>query len=498
MGTSIRVQVALTLLLIAAPAGALSAAPDKPIDLGPGPQLFIDDYLIAQSDGVARKVVQPQRFLKEPVVTSFKGHQNWQPWYTVIHDPAQPAERRFRMWYNADTVDDPAEGAFGPVLGYVESADGMNWPLPYQRLGNADGILFGASVLDSGPKHPKPDERFKLLYHSHFPTQNRGGPVVCFSRDGMQWTQHNGGKQVLLNTGDSWHAGFDPVRKRYFMIGKVFQPYTWTNLEGQKVNRAIRIYGVSFSDDFRTWSPMKLVITPDEKDPGVTEWYAAVGFQSRGDLLIAFLQVLRDDLTAAGASKEVIDCNMGNPGGGMGHTVLAWSRDGGETWQRDRHTDPFLEPVPEVGAWDHAMAWVSTTVPVGDEIYLYYAGYRWGHKFRRSEDRQIGLVKTKRDRYVARQAGPGGGKIMTPKLKLDANALALNADVASGGEIRVQVCDDSGKPLPGFSFADCTPITGDSLSAPVTWKQPLSSVKGNPLRLEFSLRDARLFSFELN
>jgi hypothetical protein len=52
-------------------------------------------------------------------------------------------------------------------------------------------------------------------------------------------------------------------------------------------------------------------------------------------LLLGFLQVLRDDLTATGAPQEAIDCNLGTPGAGMGHTVLIWTRDG-ETWHRDR------------------------------------------------------------------------------------------------------------------------------------------------------------------
>jgi hypothetical protein len=466
----------------------------KPIALQNGPYLLIDDYLIAKSDGVERKVMQPKRFLKEPIVTSGPEHQNWQPWLTVLRDPALPEQKRFRMWYNADTVDNPAEGAFGPVLGYLESADGIYWPGPYQRLEKLDSMMVGCSVVDDGPQSHIPSERYKLMYFS----SRAFGPVVAFSPDGLRWTMHNHGESILNDkTGnDSSHASYDPLRQRYLLIGKSLRPYTWTNVEGRKVSQTIRTYGTSFSKDFKTWTDPKQVFVPDEKDPGVTEWYGAVGFQVRGDLIIAFLQVLRDDLSAEGAPKEAVDCNLGNPGSGMGHTVLCWTRDG-ETWHRDRQTDAYFEPVPEVGAWDHAMAWISSAVPVDDEMYLYYVGFRWGHKYRRSVDRQIGLVKTMRDRYVARQAGEQEGVITTPLITLTAKAMTLNAD-AVGGEVQMQITDADGKPLPGFSFADCQPITSDALDEPVQFRQPLSELKDKPVHLEFNLRNARLFAFNLS
>jgi hypothetical protein len=400
------------------------------------------------------------------------------------------------MWYTADVLDNPAEGAFDSRLALLESADGARWPGPYRRPENVAGILFGASVIDDGPRHPQPAERYKIIYYSQSAPGQKAGPVVAFSPDGLQWTMHERGKPVLPNTGDSWHAAYDPIRKRYFLIGKQQGNYQWTNSEGKAVNKNIRRYLTSFSQDFKNWSATKLVFSPDALDPGITEWYGMVGFQVRGDLIVGFLQVLRDDLSAEGAPPEAVACNLGNAGAGVGYTVLAWTRDG-ETWHRDRHTDPFFSPNPDVGSWDHAVSWVSSSAIVGDEVYLYYAGYRWGHKYRRSVDRQVGLLKVQRDRFVARQAGAQGGTLATRPLTLagDAAHLALNVD-AQGGEVRVQITGAAGKPIPGFSFADCRPITVDSLSAPVEWKESLASLRNQPVQLEFSLNSARLYAFE--
>jgi hypothetical protein len=512
---------ALLLPLIAAhPAWAQAAPssnrPDEPADAGgplalaKGPHLLLDDHLIARSTGVQRKVIPPERSLDGPIVTGAVEHQNWQPFLTVLHDPAAPPMQRFRMWYNVDVVDDLRDGQWFGKTGYLESADGIRFPGPYQRLESLteDGrVRFGASVLDEGPHHLVPAQRYKMLY---FDAGKRVGPRVAFSPDGFNWSLHGGGQPILskTNSDDIWTAGFDPLRKRYFLIGKHFGPYSWTNAQGEKLHFSIRRYFTSFSQDFKTWTdPQGMVYSPDESDLGVTQWYGAAGFQVRGDLIVGFLRVLRDDLTTEGAPDEAIQANttgfagvganlLGARGGaGMGYTVLTWTRDG-QTWHRDRHTDQFLAPDPRIGAWDHAMAWVGSSVAIGDELYLYYAGYRWGHKYRHSVDRQIGLVKMLRDRFVARQAEEQAGTLTTRTLTLGAHTLLLNT-AAHGGEVRVQVTTATGEPIPGFRFDDCRPIAVDALAAPVRWQQPLTALRGRPVRLEFSLRHARLFAFEL-
>jgi hypothetical protein len=495
------------MLLVTPRAWAQSAGDLKPLVLPHGPHLLVDDHLIAESDGVLRKVIPPQRFLDRPIVTGALEHQNFQPFLTVLHDPAAPAHGRFRMWYNVDVVDDPTDGAWFGKTGYLESADGVHWPGPYRRLESLteDGrVRFGASVLDEGWRPPIATERYKMLY---FDAGRLIGPRVAFSADGLEWKTSPGPILPKTPSDDIWTAGFDPLRERYFLIGKHFGPYTWTNAEGVKLNVNIRRYFTSFSQDFKTWTdPQGMVFSPDEKDSGITQWYGAAGFQTRGHLILGFLRELRDDLTPDGAPQEAVQANitgsaslgasgLGSRGGsGMGYTVLTWTRDG-VTWQRDRYTDKYFEPDPQVGAWDHAMAWIGSSVVVGDEVYLYYAGYRWGHKYRHSVDRQIGVVKVKRDRYVAREAGASGGTLTTRPFMLNAESLTLNVN-ADGGEVRVQVCDAAGERIPGFTFDDCRPVTTDSLAAPIAWREPLSSLRERAVRFQFSIRKAQLFAFE--
>jgi hypothetical protein len=135
-------------------------------------------------------------------------------------------------------------------------------------------------------------------------------------------------------------------------------------------------------------------------------------------------------------------------------------------------------------------------VLVNDEVYLYYGGYAHGHKVNRFEERQIGLVKIKRDRYVARVSGSETGRLKTPLFVLEGGSLAVNVN-AQGGWLKVQILDAARNPLPGFALENCQPVSEDAVSAPVRWTRPLTELASQPVHIEFVLQDAQLFAFEL-
>ena len=84
----------------------------------------------------------------------------------------------------------------------------------------------------------------------------------------------------------------------------------------------------------------------------------------------------------------------------------------------------------------------------------------------------------------------------TPLVKLDGETMTLNVD-APKGVVRVQVLGTDGKVLSGFALADCDPVSADAVAVPLRWKRPLSALLGQTVRLEFVVRDARLFGFDL-
>lgn len=447
---------ALTLPMRAADQPGTGA--QTPLTLQPAPYLLLDDRLIERSRGVRRVVQQPKRDLPGPVVTGPED-KCFQPYFTVVRDPQT---RRFRMWYGVP------ESSIQSHLAYIESADGVRWIRPHRVLRDPDTIQFGAKVIDEGPAFAEPAKRFKYGWH------HDGGLKVAASADGLDWKMLAPGV-VLRHDHDINGIFRDPIRERYIALVS-----TYTTGDTWKGRRRVTMQ--SGSSDLVNWEKPRLVVTPDDaKDPGETQFYCLSALLARGGTLVGIVKVLRDDLPA----------DAGGNVAGIGYSTLAWSHDG-KTWTRDR--EPFFDRHPESGTWDHAMSWIDCQLPVGNEVFLYYGGYARGHKIDRFTERQIGLVRIKRDRYVAREAGVIPGTLHTRPLLLDGRGLALNAD-ARGGEIRVQVTDPDGKPLPGFAFADCRPITSDSLSAPVRWARPLNRVRGKTVRLEFRLERARIFAF---
>jgi hypothetical protein len=446
------------------------SAPQKdwPIPAQPGPHLLLDDYLIAESHNVERVVVQPRRdpSIPNPIVTG-PGDRCFQPYMTVLRDPQTG---RWRLWYGA-WRDDRNMGR--SHLATIESEDGIHFLRPH-RICETPEIQFGSEVLDRGPAHTDPAARYIYSYWLG------GGLRLLASGDGLQWRPLVD-RVVLPHDHDINSVSWDPLRQVYVATVSTFTTGpAWT---GQR-----RTTLMSFSEDLLHWETPWFVLTANnELDEGQTQFYAMAGYLTRGPLCIGMVKILRDDLRATGTQEGSF---------GRAHTSLAWSRDG-RTWVRDRAK--LFEPDDDPQAWDHAHAWIDEQVVVGDEVYLYYGGYKQGHKMNRFDERQIGLVKMRLDRYVARRAsGPEPGTLKTVPIKLGrpVGTLQVNAR-AAGGRLRVQVSDAaSGQALAGLSFADCQLIETDSLRQPVCWRGSLAEAAGRAVCLEFELTGADLFAFE--
>src|SRR5262249_33443439 len=91
-----------------------AAEAERPLTLGTGPQLFLDDYLVERLSGLVRRVETPQR-LAAPVLDSAT-FGTTQPYLTVLRDEEN---RRYRIWYNR-----------GPAVWHAESTDGLRWAEP--------------------------------------------------------------------------------------------------------------------------------------------------------------------------------------------------------------------------------------------------------------------------------------------------------------------------------------------------------------------------------
>jgi hypothetical protein len=286
---------------------------------------------------------------------------------------------------------------------------------------------------------------------------------------------------------------YDPLRKHYGLFLKTTAIAEDNYIPGFRSDHYYRrLVGMSTSQNLLQWKRPWRIILPESRDEGLLEFYACTKPLVRGNLMITFVRMLHDE-------KPV------EPGGefdGIGYTTLATSRDG-ISWQR--HDDIFFDRNPMPDTWDRAMTWVSCVLPVGNENYVYYGGYKLGHKKGKLRWRQLGVAKIPRDRFVSRSAeGKTPGRFLTAPFYCPRNQsfrLVLNAR-AEQGLIRVRICDEQGNPLSGFDYTDMEPVRGDDLTLPVKWKDDSGKttcsiqIDKPVFRIDFELTNAHLFAFE--
>jgi hypothetical protein len=61
------------------------------------------------------------------------------------------------------------------------------------------------------------------------------------------------------------------------------------------------------------------------------------------------------------------------------------------------------------------------------------------------------------------------------------------------GSVRIRILDEKGNAIDGYDSGN---HFGDSLDRPVAFEKPLADLSGKSVRLEFTLKDADLYSFQ--
>lgn len=441
-------------------------------------------------------VIQPDRPWESPVVQMLS--------HNVIHDPETGL---FRLWYNCferkwyEPCGMEVESSF--VL-YAESTDGVNWDKPSLGLHEVEGTKDnnvcltapGCGVMWPGvmedPDERDPARRYKLLGHGTVGPDH--GIVVYFSPDGIDWTEypHNPVLYARIDCGDS-HCLMgqrDPRSGRYVAT---IRPVDWylsypdipyyrydrgdpqdTRLAATCSHRRV---GISFSDDFTVWSPPRQVLAADLDDPPGTQMQGMT-LCPYEDHYLGFIIMHYADGT-----DDTIDAQLA-----VSDDLLHWQRIGGRR--------PFL-PVGDEGPWQSKMVFAISGQPirVGNELLFYYNAHRSTH-YTENGNRHgaIGLAKLRLDGFVSMHAD-GEGFLMTKPFTHDGQTLRVNAD-AQGGELRVEILDEKGRPRDGWVSA---PVNTDDVEHTITWPDglDLQQLQGQPVRLKFHLRDTHLYSFSI-
>lgn len=128
------------------------------------------------------------------------------------------------------------------------------------------------------------------------------------------------------------------------------------------------------------------------------------------------------------------------------------------------------------GTWDQGMTAQTAMVDHGDQTCFYYIGNDVGNFSGRY---QSGMAYIPRDRYGYRcisgyrqaiRARKTATFTCKPMVMPQAAALGVNCShVSRDKRIRIQLQDEQGKAIAGFSFRSCKPITRQGLCTSVQW-----------------------------
>ena len=505
----------LTLLLSCA---AVMAA-QEPLSIGNRRQLLFDERFVQQATNV-QFVVHPPRKTGDIIVAS---EPEWPlaGYHCVLHDAGA-----YHLWYSAG----------GCVL-YARSKDGVHFEKPSLNLAKgqtqkdfapAPNVVMGRGFgeVKSGmhglyvfvdPNAP-PEEKFKLVAN---PDEFGSMLQVFASPDGIHWKLWH--KDVItFRSTKPHHLDSQNV---IFWDDRIQKYVAYFRKNVQEPGSQGRMVARSESPDLTHFAKVEeapVVMQADPQhvvhaDSPKKERLALLDTYTNGAFKYpwaedAYLMFPTEYYHYAGQIAEFRKEAPVNAG--VLDTCFASSRDGIQ-WQRYDHW-PFVG-LGMKGEFDSKRIYmVYGVVPATNdrELYLYYLGTSATHGWDRNDQNNrlltaadvaptgpaaIGRVVLRRDGFVSVRAAFAGGEFTTPLLRFTGEQLLLNLNTSASGELRVEILDEQGQPIPNYTRNDCDLVhTANEISRVVKWKGE-SSVKdlaGKPVRLHFVMRDLDLYAFQ--
>jgi hypothetical protein len=172
--------------------------------------------------------------------------------------------------------------------------------------------------------------------------------------------------------------------------------------------------------------------------------------------------------------------------------VLLSSR-GGHRYDRT-FMESFLRPGP---GWEN---WVSRSnysalnvVQTGPTEMSFYVARDYAQRTAHLQRYTLRL-----DGFASVHAPYAGGEMITRPLRFRGSKLEINFATSAAGGIRVEIQQENGAPIPGYSLADAREMIGDEIDGVVRWKgtSDVSRLAGQVVRLRFVMKDADLYAVQ--
>lgn len=171
--------------------------------------------------------------------------------------------------------------------------------------------------------------------------------------------------------------------------------------------------------------------------------------------------------------------------------VLVSSR-GGTRYTRT-FMEAFLRPGVGIENWVSRSNYPSlNVVQTGPSSMSFFVNRNYGQPTSYLERYELRL-----DGFASVHAGYAGGEMMTKPIRFRGGQLEMNYSTSAAGSVRVEIQDEAGQPLAGYSLADARESIGDEIVGGAIWKAgpSVAALAGKPVRLKFALKDADLFAY---
>lgn len=428
-------------------------------------ELFVDDFLIEKSSNVAIRQHEPVELPGDP--GKKLGHYS-----TILKNP----DGSYFLYYRG--LDSVYKGSQynnnpGEFFGLVRSADGVKWeksnwkrfpgkPVP------GDAIIYGKEIVthnfapfyDTAPEC-KVAERYKAVAG----VRETKGLFAYYSADGINWKPYSD-KPVMAyepekNGGhmfDSLNVLFySPVEKCYVMYIRV-----WKTADGLT---GLRSFAKVTSKDFIHWSEPEYLkvnrkdehiyascLTPYERAPHYYVGAATRYFEKRG------------------SATDVVLLFSRNGQGIIRPSFEAWIR-------------PGLDPERWLNRMNYITWGIIQETP--ETLLLYH-------------NRKPLMYRLRTDGFTSLYAGVEEGTVLSRVLeRKNCGDVELNLSTSAGGAFSMEICDENGKVLPGYSFADMTEFFGDKISFVPEWNgKKLSDLPAGKFRFRIKMSECDLYSIK--
>ncbi len=475
------------------------AAPPAVIPIDVGRQLFVDDFLIEKTT-LHRTFHHAEKYEGNPILKPETPEETHGHYSHATDDPTgsacpfddgvfyDPSDHLFKMWYMG--------GFWGHTM-LATSEDGLHWKRPPFDVEPGTNIVIPwrpeflrdafSPWLDWNATSP--EERWKAFLYARVltpPNPKRLGESYLYtSPDGIHWQRR---ATVEGHVDDNTTIFYNPFRKKWVMSVRrsvrergrarlYFEADSFLQLADMKTNDPV------------FWSGADRLDPPDPQIQKATQLYCLSPVAYESIMLGAFAIHYgpENDECAKGQFPKLTEIELG------------YSRDGFHFSRPDRTS--FIAASRQEGAWDRGYVRPigSVCTVVGDRLYFYYCGFSGvapnGQKhFYAGGSTHVAFLR--RDGFASMDANADECELVTRPVTFQGTHFFVNA-AAAQGEVRAEILDENGHPIPPFTAQNCSPITVDKTLQAVQWEdaKDLSTLRGRPVRIRFVLKNASLYSF---